>query len=500
MSAEPTANDTSSLGIDNNGQLEKELEETIDANRDQLFENIEKEVEKDLVEINHSNLLRNFHHVNSPSSVEPQLTNLWISQIYTFILREVLNIDIRCFSVNAKDVERIEYGPFSFTTFVKLWKLPFSIASSTNVSLNGSNQMVLNGSSSQLKRRFTDIGIENLSKVNYEGYLLKNIKQMEDEIFDRVRKLDMYSYKSELKYLLQSSLVHCFGHHGYRLAAASENGLASQFSNRVISPVVEFLSFVFSMTLTHHEDSGLGFGNTLPGDSLKKELESLGVSSSHIDKVVTMNSGSASEDGRDKKVLFIEHRKAPKVSKMGSPDDLEKIKGILLQVFSYKACSNELNCGIINDLYGSLLVFFDSNDFKHTEDGLFTLKNVQSYQVNDVEFFYQVDDNEKHHLNSRIIVSMMIYMEIKKYMKKDSEKGTKTTQPVSGLELKMDQSNYREPLKVLNSKVNESIKDLNLKKGKKLSTLKSDEKSKGQKRALRTATSGEAKRKKGLRP
>ncbi|CAM9021641.1 unnamed protein product [Wickerhamomyces anomalus] len=141
MSAEPTANDTSSLGIDNNAQLEKELEEIIDANRDQLFENIEKEVEKDLVEINHSNLLRNFHHVNSPSSVEPQLTNLWISQIYTFILREVLNLNRKCFDENNKDVERVEYGPFSFTTFVNLWKLPFSIASSTNVSLDGRNKM-----------------------------------------------------------------------------------------------------------------------------------------------------------------------------------------------------------------------------------------------------------------------------------------------------------------------------------------------------------------------
>ncbi|CAM9021627.1 unnamed protein product [Wickerhamomyces anomalus] len=301
---------------------------------------------------------------------------------------------------------------------------------------------------------------------------------MEDEIFDRVRKLDMYSYKSRLQTLLELTLAVCFGRHEYGLAAVSEKDLASQFCYRVITPVVEFLSFVFSITLTSQEDCGLKFDNTLPVDALQKELEGLGATSLHADTVVTMvDPDSSDKDMSDK-----------------------KIKGILLQVFSYKACSNELNCGIINDLYGSLLVFFDSNDFKHTEDGLFTLKNVQFYQVNDVEFFNQVDDNEKHHLNSRIIVSMMIYMEIKKYMKNDSEKWTKTTQPVSGLELKMDQSNYREPLKVLNSKVNESIKDLNLKKGKKLSTLKSDEKSKGQKRALRTATSGEAKRKKGLRP
>ncbi|ODQ58305.1 hypothetical protein WICANDRAFT_80450 [Wickerhamomyces anomalus NRRL Y-366-8] len=499
MSAEPTANDTSSLGIDNNAQLVDEIKDIIHANRDQLFENIEKEVEKDLVEINHSNLLRNFHHVNSPSSVEPQLTNLWISQIYTFIVLEVLKVDAMRFPKNNKI--NVDYGPFSFTTFINLWKLPFSIATSTNVSLDGRDKMILKGSSNQLTRRLADIEIENFSKVNYEGYLLKNIKQMEDEVFDRVRKLNISSYIPKLKTLLDLTSAICFDCHEYRLAAVPEKDLASQFCYRVITPVVEFLSFVFSITLTSQEDCGLKFDNTLPVDALQKELEGLGATSLHADTVVTMvDPDSSDKDKSDKRVLLIEHKKPPLVSQMRLPDDLEKIKGILLQVFSYKACSNELNCGIINDLYGSLLVFFDSNDFKHTEDGLFTLKNVQSYQVNDVEFFHQVDDNEKHHLTSRIIVSMMIYMEIKKYMKKDSEKGTKTTQPVSGLELKMDQSNYRVPLKVLNSKVNESIKDLNLKKDKKLSTLKSDEKSKGQKRVLRSATSGKAKRKKGLRP
>ncbi|CAM9021785.1 hypothetical protein WICANDRAFT_80326 [Wickerhamomyces anomalus NRRL Y-366-8] len=482
MSAEPS--DTQLL----------ESKRLLHANRDQLFENIEKEVEKDLVEINHSNFLKNFHQVNSPNSVEPQLTNLWISQIYTFILREVLKFDEMRFAENNKtNVKYVECGPFSFTTFIKLWKLPFSIASSTNVSLKGS--------SNQLTRRLADIEIGNFSKVNYEGYLLKNIKQMEDEIFDRVRKLNISSYISGLQTLLQLTSVICFDRHEYRLAAASENGLASEFSIRVIRPVVGFLSLVFSITLTHHEDSGLGFGNTLPGDSLKNELESLGVSSSHIDKVVTMNPGSANEDVRDKKVLFIEHRKAPMVSKMASTDESETIKSILLQMFSYKVCSNELECGIVNDLSGSLFVIFESNNFKYTEDGLFSLENVQVYQVNDVEFFHQVN-NKKQQLNSRILVSMMIYMKIKNFMKEDCEQKTITNQPISGMKIKINQKKYSEPLKVLHSKFNESIEALHLKKDEKLSTLKSDEPSKGKKRKLissKDAASRKAKRHKGLR-
>ncbi len=463
----------------------------IRVNRDQLIENIREEVEKDLVEINHSNLLKNFQHIgtsSSQSSTELQLTNLWIKYIYCYIINELGTI-LMSFHKGAENPQSVNYGPFGFTTFVKLWKLPFSVASSTDVFLDGDERMVLKGTDNLLTKRLGDINFGEFSNVNYEGYLLKNIEQMELDITDRIRKMKSIQvrYMDKLLTLFALTKGHCFeADVVYEVAEVSEKDLAREFTTRVIGPLVGFISFVFKIKLKYEQDYGLKLESALSGnDPLKMELaETLKVTSLiHAETVVTMIPRSTDKNKRNKKVLLIEHPKGLMVSKMASSGKLERAKAILLRMLSSKVYSKELSCGIVNDIYGSLLVIFDPSKYKHTEDGLFNLDAFQSYQVNDTEFFHQVV-NEKQHLNSRILVSMLLYMEIKKHINENGSQEERRNEPSSASsKVKVDQLSHREPLKTLALKPYEQLKVLDLKMDG-LITLDGDETPKRKKRVL----------------
>ncbi len=428
----------------------------IETNESKLIENIQREVNKSLVDINHANLLDGFQQPSAENFYEIYLTNQWVDEIYNFINSKVRRI--------GESAVQDDYSPFNESTFFLLWKIPMSLSTSTGVSTNKHEPMSLTGSSNSVTQLFGKTIFANFSKID-DTFLIEQVKSMEKNIIKNSKNCNKKSnnYWHHLSLLLMNSCCCCLNY-GYDLGSKSEYDLSYQFNRRVIEPITHFLQFVFNVNLNFIQQESLSLNEeTLESQNFEpvrltklKELRAgTKLKPDTIVSLRTTGTGNGSNT-KDNTLVIIEHKLPPLISKVNSPEDLSKIESILLQILSYKVCVNSLNWGIINDLYGSLLVKFDPEDFKNTsDDGSMILKGVQVFKVNDVEFFPQV--GKEKHFNSRILVSMMIYLEIKKYVDigRDGE-------PEEPLELEMRSENaleakvtgikegsYRKPLKVL---------------------------------------------------
>lgn len=429
----------------------------IETNESKLIENIEREVNKSLVDINHANLLDGFQQPSAENFYEIYLTNQWVDEIYNFINSKVRRI--------GKSAVQDDYSPFNESTFFLLWKIPICLSTSTGVSTNKHEPMSLTGSSNSVTQLFGKTIFANFSKID-DTFLIEQVKSMEKNIIKNLKNCNKNlanNYWHHLSLFLMRTCCCCL-YYGYEQGSKPEHNLSYEFTRRVIEPITHFLQFVFNVNLDFIQQESLSLNEeTLESQNfepvrLTKLKELRAGTKLKPDTIVSLRTTGTGNDSntKDNTLVIIEHKLPPLISKVNSPEDLSKIESILLQILSYKVCVNSLNWGIINDLYGSLLVKFDPEDFKNTsDDGSMILKGVQVFKVNDVEFFPQV--GKEKHFNSRILVSMMIYLEIRKYVNigRDGE-------PEEPLELEMKsesaleakvtgikEGSYRKPLKVL---------------------------------------------------
>ncbi|CAM9020129.1 unnamed protein product [Wickerhamomyces anomalus] len=404
------------------------------------------------MDINYQLLLENFHEsrlngTNQESlSSEVSAGGFSISellvQLCKFIELEIENTDPRLKDEKSiRSITQIIAGDFGEEVYYNLWKFWFLVPGSSNVvdfdDLGGSTDLV----GSSINKVTNNLGKMKFipSKIDPELIFLPVIEKLETKIKRILKqKANPFSYAEVLNDLLSSIKKSLKGE--YRVAKKKEFDLKSEHNNRVVSPLLDFINYLFGTKLASTSKE-LSFDyqnlqNTTTSRLVKKRLKAL-ESESKITLYpdMTLLDENEIQNGYDSNMryLLLEYKTPRILIDLNSPEHFNKtvINKSLIQTYSYALCIAGQKSGTIIDFETSLFIKFpkrfteepqnkrrrrrqnnnNNNDGDDQSNGKRKLiANIQYYIVDDSQLYNQSEEPTfDQKFNSKILLATEIY-------------------------------------------------------------------------------------------
>lgn len=418
-------------------------------NRDQLLLNIKREFTKPLMDINYQLLFENFHEsrlngtnqesLSSEVSAGGFSSSELLVQLCKFIELEIGNTDPRLKDEKSiRNITQIIAADFGEEVYYNLWKFWFLVPGSSNVvdfdDLGGST---LVGSSNKVTNNLGKMKFIP-SKIDPELIFLPVIEKLETKIKRILKqKANPFSYAEVLNDLL-SSIKKCLKGE-YRVAKKKESDLKSEHINRVVSPLLDFINYLFGTKLASTSEE-LSFDyqnlqNITTSRLVKARLKALESEKISLYPDMTLLDENEIQNGYDSNMryLLLEYKTPRILIDLNSPEHFDKtvINKSLIQTYSYALCITGQKSGTIIDFETSLFIKFpkrfteepqdkrkrrrqnnnnndDGNDQSNGKRKL--IANIQYYIVDDSQLYNQSQEPTfDQKFNSKILLATEIY-------------------------------------------------------------------------------------------